>query len=59
MHYRVYTQEYGQERLILTGSARNKEEMREIILNHKNKALFTRIGYGKRSYTVSDIYAGR
>ena len=49
----------GQEIILFIGQARNKEHMRHIILDHKQMQNVSRVAYGKREYTMSDIYAGR
>ena len=59
MNYIVYGNNYGVKEIMFIGKAKNKNKLREIILNHKNKAFISWIRYGKRIYTVSDIYAGR
>ena len=59
MNYKAYGNRYGQEEILVVGSAKNKKEMREKILNHRALQVFSRIEYGKKSYSLSDIYAGR
>jgi len=55
MNYKAYEK----DNLIITGKARNKKEMRVIILNHRAMRTITKVEYGKKNYTMSDIYAGR
>ena len=49
----------GKEIVLRIGEARNKEHLRAIILNHECLQDFTKVAFGKREYTISDIYAGR
>lgn len=59
MNYKAYGNSYGKEDLLVVGSAKNKKEMREIILNHRALQVISRVEYGKKSYSMSDIYTGR
>jgi len=59
MNYKAYGNSYGKETLLAAGSAKNKAKMRERILNHRALQIFSRVEYGKKSYSMSDIYAGR
>jgi hypothetical protein len=59
MNYLVYGNQYGKEDLLVVGQAKNKKTMREIILSHKLMQIISRVQYGRKSYSMSDIYAGR
>ena len=59
MNYKAFGNRYGQEEMLVIGSATNKKDMREKILNHQGLQVFSRVEYGKKSYSISDIYAGR
>lgn len=59
MNIHAYKTNCGNKELLFVGSAKNKEEMRQIILNHNNMQKISSVGYGKKEYTMSDIYAGR
>ncbi len=59
MNYKLYGNHYGKENLLVIGSAKNKKEVREKVLNHQAMQVISRIEYGKKSYSMSDIYAGR
>ncbi len=59
MNYKAYGNRYGQEDLLVIGFAKNKKAMQEIILNHKALQVISRVEYGRKSYSMSDIYAGR
>jgi len=41
------------------GKAKNKRELREIILSNKDMQIIQSIIYGRKTYTMSDIYACR
>lgn len=49
----------GEEIILSIGEAKNKKHLREIILNHKNLQNFSKVAFGRKEYSISDIYAGR
>lgn len=59
MNYKIYTSEYGKDILQRIGKASNKAELRSIILSHKLLPFISKVSYGKRIYTINNIYAGR
>lgn len=59
MNYKIYGNNYGKEDLLVVGKAKNKKDLREKVLNHQGMMVFSRVEYGKKSYSLSDIYAGR
>lgn len=59
MNYHAYKKENGRLELIEVRKVKNKLEMREKLLTSKNLHLIEKVEYGRRSYTMSDVYAGR
>lgn len=61
MNYKAYTKSIttGDEVLNFTGKVRNKTDLRALILKHPLLAFISKVSYGKKDYTISDIYAGR
>jgi hypothetical protein len=59
MNYLAYRSNYGVDEIAVVGKAKNKSDMRSIILNHKSMQEFIKVRFGKKFYTMSDIYAGR
>jgi hypothetical protein len=59
MEYKAYGNRNGEENLLVVGSAKSKKEMRKRILTHWALRVFSRVEYGKKSYSLSDVYAGR
>ena len=59
MYYSALRNNNGYDETVTSGKAKNKEELRNIILNHKSMQEFTKVRYGKKFYSMSDIYAGR
>lgn len=61
MVYKAYKldRNINQEVISETCIVKNKVELREAILSSPRLQEFTRVQYGNKSYTLSDIYAGR
>ena len=61
MVYKAYKldRSINQEVISETCIVKNIAELRESILSSPRLQEFTRVEYGRRSYTLSDIYAGR
>ncbi len=61
MNYKAYKLDHSINKEVLSevSSVKNKKELRESILSSPRLQEFTRVEYGRKSYTLSDIYVGR
>ena len=58
-NYVAYKSNYGKKEILFVSRARNKEEMRQLVLNSPKMQEIVSVRYGIKEYTMSDIYAGR
>ena len=55
MNYKIKTQ----DGILIVGSAKNKQEMRKRVLECVELQKIVSVQYGTKTYTMSDVYAGR
>lgn len=53
MRYEIFNLQGG---LCAMGEANNKASFRNLIMSHPARHLISRVRYGKKEYTISDIY---